>query len=89
MCLSFRSAIRTYLGGIHVSYYENNIVSCVENRHFWISWADDSIEVGKGEIVGTNRILQYTPLQIYEVRAVGYSTGYGYNGTWAIKLWDG
>ena len=32
----------------------------LENRWFWISWADDIISVGTGLIQGTGAFLEYT-----------------------------
>ena len=74
---------------VWVNHYEDGLLNCNEKRFFWISWVDDTIEVGKGEVVGKERILQYNLLVMYDVRFAGFSTGYGYNGTWELKLWDG
>ena len=65
------------------------INSCTEERSFWISWQNGAIEVGRGEILGQERFLDFQPLEFYPIRAVGFSTGYSFNGTWSIKLLDG
>lgn len=59
-----------------------NYLSCTEQRFFWFTWQYGNIAVGQGQIVGLNRFLSYQPLQMYPVNAVGYSCGWGYNGTW-------
>jgi len=60
------------------------ILHCSEIRYFWITWQFGIIEVGKGQAFGWDRIMAYRPLQLYNVEAVGYSTGYGYDGVWTM-----
>ena len=66
-----------------------DILKCNEERSFWITWQNGAIEVGRGEVVGQDRVMDFQPLEFYPVRAVGFSTGYSFNGTWNIKLLDG
>jgi len=61
-----------------------NILHCSERRYFWITWQYGAIEVGRGEIIGQDQFMDYHPLELYIVKSLGYSTGYGYTGTWFI-----
>uniref|UniRef100_X2B7D1 Farnesoic acid O-methyl transferase domain-containing protein n=1 Tax=Capitella teleta TaxID=283909 RepID=X2B7D1_CAPTE len=77
-----KSAIRTFEQKEHVSVSTPEINSCQHHRAFWITWQNGAIEVGQGEIIGLERIMDYQILDMYPVRAVGFSTGYAFNGTW-------
>lgn len=61
-----------------------SILHCTESRFFWITWQYGAIEAGKGEIAGKERFIDYQPLELYDIRSVGYSTGYGSDGSWFI-----
>src|ERR1043165_4341920 len=80
-----RSVIRESNGVEYVSVATPQILSCTERRYFWVTWQKGAIEVGRGEIIGRDKFMDYQPLQMYPVNAIGYSTGYDYNGTWYIK----
>lgn len=85
----FRSVIRTYNLKEYVAVPTEGINSCNEYRSFWITWQNGAIEVGRGEVIGTDRFMDFQPLDLYPVNAVGFSSGYGLNGTWNIKLLQG
>ena len=77
--------IRATGGRDYVGVDTPDILSCTEQRWFWVTWQYGAIEVGRGEVLGDNKFMDYQPLQMYPVNAIGYSTGYDYNGTWFIK----
>jgi len=66
-----------------------NFLHCTEQRWFWFTWQYGAIEVGQGQIVGVDRFLDFQPMQMYPVNAIGYSSGWGYNGTWYIPISSG
>jgi len=72
-------------GKDYVSVDTPGILSCTEQRYFWVTWQYGAISVGRGEIIGLDEIMDYQPMELYPVTAVAYSTGYDYNGTWYIK----
>ena len=44
----------------NVSYHEESgLLDCDEYRSFWISWRDNEVNVGKGEIVSLNNIMNF------------------------------
>lgn len=87
LCFSIlgRSVIRLTSEDRHYVEVETlSILHCTERRNFWLTWQYGAIEVGKGEIIGKERFMDYQPLELYDVRSIGYSTGYGHDGSWYI-----
>jgi Farnesoic acid 0-methyl transferase len=83
-----RSAIRIRGLPEYVVVDTPQIIHCTEVRSFWISWRHGTIEVGRGLQVGWNSFMAYQPLELYDVVAVGYSTGFGHEGTWIMTTDD-
>jgi len=87
-----RSIIRAGVGGggwpIYSDVSTPNILSCSETRYFWVTWHNSLVAVGRGEVLQQDILRDARPVlsnDINEITAVGYSTGWGYNGTWYIK----
>lgn len=79
-----RSAIRIRGLPEYVLVDTVQILHCTETRYFWITWRYGTIEVGRGQEFGWDRFMAYQPLELYTVEAVGYSTGFGVDGTWIM-----
>jgi hypothetical protein len=80
-----RSTIRINSGREFVKVDTPQILHCTQARYFWINWRYGSIEVGRGQLIGWDKFMVYQPLELYDVQAIGYSTGYGFNGTWVVN----
>lgn len=64
------------------------ILHCTERRWFWMSWDNDAIRVGQGSAIGQGVFMQYLPIAMRDIRAIGFSTGFTYSGRYTIDLWD-
>ena len=53
-------------------------LSSTDFRPFWIAWNDTTLKVGKGEIVGEERITSYTWENSKDIRAI-FIGGRGYD----------
>ena len=65
-----------------------SILSCKELRKFWVSWEDNTIQVGSGDLYQHSFIAWTDPL-FHPVGAVSFSTGYGAVGEWQIEQREG
>jgi hypothetical protein len=61
-----------------------SILSCLEKRKFWISWAGGLIQVGTGWGVGTNAFIQYLDAQPPAINHLSVSNGFGSTGEWEV-----
>lgn len=66
----------------------NDILSCGEERFFWLSWKDGHIVIGQGQQVGRQVIIAFQAMSTYTVRALSISTQ-GTKGTWRFPLSNG
>ena len=85
-----KTVIRTVLeNNAHIvdTNNEHNIVSCTAFRDFWVSWTDNYVKSGKGNVVGQDILVEYddSVSKAYEVNFVGISTGFGHSGTWIFE----
>ena len=60
------------------------ILSDMEFRSFWTDFDNGLVRVGKGDIVGSNIILEYQT-DILAPKYIGFMTGWGTVGSWTIK----
>lgn len=61
-----------------------NILSANEFRPFWISWQAGSIQFGKGETPGNDRVLQYSDPQRPYVHSVSFASAGNVWGLWQM-----
>ncbi|XP_033127356.1 uncharacterized protein LOC117125080 [Anneissia japonica] len=71
-----------------VSYRSSDFLDLHEYRHFWIQFDDGVISVG---YVGKAAFMTYTDPSPFEINFVGYSTGWGSNGSFLFcdNIWLG
>jgi len=65
-----------------------NILSCNEERHFWLSWYGGHICLGHGRKKGENMIVSYQDLNPSPIFAVSFSS-FQVSGGWRIPLHSG
>ncbi|XP_063447519.1 C3 and PZP-like alpha-2-macroglobulin domain-containing protein 8 [Mytilus trossulus] len=63
-----------------------NVLSCNENRPFWISWEAGSIMVGSGNRVGENVLVSLTDPDPFTVKVLGIMTGSKVIGEWKVYI---
>jgi hypothetical protein len=56
---------------------QDHPVSCTEYKSFWISWANNIIKVGKGNVVGMETFLTWNDQNPHPVNYVAFATGWG------------
>ncbi|OWF48285.1 C3 and PZP-like alpha-2-macroglobulin domain-containing protein 8 [Mizuhopecten yessoensis] len=67
-------------------------LSCTQYRPFWISWANNIIRVGQGDIVGKSQFMMWNDTSPHDVNYVAVATGFGSSGDWQITVgnyWPG
>lgn len=80
-----KSIIRYGAGGLVMAESMTmNILSEDEFRYFWISWANNKIEVGRGANYGVGAFLQWTipPSKEFNINCLAVSTGTPSRGQW-------
>ena len=63
-----------------------NVLSCNENRPFWISWEAGSIMVGSGNRVGENVLVSLIDPDPFTVKSLGILTLYKEVGEWKVFI---
>jgi len=66
-----------------------DILSCDEYRYFWISWIGGWLVVGRGQIVGSSRFVEWMELERTSIGAVAVSSGFTSDGHWLIGSYPG
>ncbi|CAH1783194.1 unnamed protein product [Owenia fusiformis] len=79
------SAIRDKKQGKLEVFHNGQIVYCDSTTSFWISWAGGNIEVGRGQVYGTDRFLHWRDQSPHPVNALQFTSGFGGSGTWTYK----
>ena len=85
--LLFRSGINEY-GKQVTSSVEPNLLDCNEFRVFWIRWYSGYIAVGKGDVIGENKLMDHHPLVARDIRNVAFVTN-TYAGLWKLDFVEG
>lgn len=72
------------MGPVRVEALTMNIVTDNDFRYFWISWADNHLEVGRGAQYGYGRFLHWhvPPNKQFQINCLGVSTGKASRGQW-------
>jgi len=83
----FRSAINED-GKQVTSFVEPNLLDCNEPRTFWIRWTTGYIVVGKGDVVGKHKLMDYHPLVARHIRNAAFAT-HTYPGLWKLNFLKG
>lgn len=63
----------TYLGPVVNSY---------TYTHFWVSWANGVISLGRSETVNQTKLIEFTHTNPYPVNFLAVMTGFGSTGNW-------
>lgn len=63
---------------------QDHPISCTEYKSFWISWANNIIKVGKGNVVGMETFLTWNDQNPHPVNYVAFATGWGSTGKWKV-----
>ncbi|XP_063411210.1 uncharacterized protein LOC134694143 [Mytilus trossulus] len=64
----------------------SDLCNCAEYRPFWISTTNGVLMIGKGLIVGTNVIAEWTDPNPFTVRRIGIYTNIGEAGVWKVQI---
>ena len=64
------------------------LLSCYENRPFWMSWKDGSLHVGEGRTGHQVFIDYHGSPELAHISAIGHSTD-NTNGEWDVPLREG
>lgn len=65
------------------------ILSCKEERPFWVTWINGNIAIGQGVELGRGVVLSFVDLKPFRVNAAGFSTGSGQRGNFRVMLFNG
>lgn len=81
-----KSVIRTARGSAEVATFHGNLHDGRFFKPFWVSWSDEYIRVGTGNVVGANQIMKAPKSSdnaLREpIRFMHVTTGWGSNGIW-------
>ncbi|CAD5116870.1 DgyrCDS5711 [Dimorphilus gyrociliatus] len=64
------------------------ILSCTQERTFWVSWINGNIAIGQGLELGRGVILSFVDLKPFRVNAAGFTTGSGQKGNLRLMLYN-
>ena len=71
-----RSQIRCRHQGQAVASLNGQVLNTTQKNHFWVTWADEVVRVGKGDVVGQEELMRgECPEDRRIVNFVGVSTG--------------
>ena len=86
LVLSFwRTQLRNSTNGATLKMVETpNILQCNEMRSFWVSWENDVIDMGVGDIPGKSIILTYNEPNMHRVSAAKLCTFSNYAGRFEV-----
>ena len=66
---------------VMLTKYLSDILHCNETRYFWVSWDDGLIEIGRGTVVGEDRIIGRLFENKLNIMSIGFS-GWRNEGEW-------
>ena len=52
----------------------NDLLSCTEERHFWLSWLGGHLAVGKGLKTGLHPVIAHIDLNPFQVTAIAFKS---------------
>jgi len=86
-----QSVIRESFRGVNrATKRQNDVISCSEERLFWISWSGGKIRVGTGGYFNSGIVLlEYQDSTPQEIKSVAVSTGWGASGSWEVYNQNG
>ena len=64
--------------------FTGGLLDCNEYRDFWISWRDELLMVGRGQLIRNGTFLTLDAFN-QTVKAVSMTTGYGDSGDWQVR----
>ena len=68
----------------------SGVVTCDEQRAFWVSWRGGALLAGAGEWTGSDVFLRWNdPEALRDIEAVSVSTEFGSEGFWEIRETEG
>lgn len=65
------------------------ILSCNEERFFWVTWINGNVAIGRGLELGRGVVLSFVDLKPFRVNAAGFTTGSGQKGNFRLMLFNG
>ncbi|KAI0227933.1 hypothetical protein LSAT2_021579 [Lamellibrachia satsuma] len=70
---------------VYVAQTTSQLLSCTEERLFWISWHNGQVAVGGGRKMGRNIVMAYEEMNPFRLTALSVTTD-GSNGTWRFPV---
>ena len=70
---------------VYVAQTTSQLLSCTEERLFWISWHNGQVAVGRGRKMGRNIVMAYEEMNPFRLTALSVTTD-GSNGTWRFPV---
>lgn len=71
------------------AFVYGTFLNASEFRAFWITWANGFIEIGRGNIIGHDRVLHWQDPAPLGVSIVAISNWYGSTGEWEFQAVPG
>lgn len=62
--------------------YDGPVVNSNTYTHFWVSWANGVISLGRSETVNQTKLIDFTHTDPYPVNFLAVMTGFGSTGNW-------
>ena len=62
----------------------SEILSDVEHRSFWTDFENGLVRVGKGDVIGSDILLEWQETDQLAPKYVGFMTGWGSVGSWTL-----
>ena len=89
---NFKSSIKDGASGIALcTNVTPNILSADDFRTFWISWSENALRIGKGDVRNKDTFISMgiPKDKNYTIKCLAVSTGPGSNGVWEFAEYDG
>ena len=84
IALDTRTVIR-HNRRVRAHLYTPGVLSCAEDRYFWLSWKNGLVRLGSGSLHGVGEVLKWKNPNPFDVNAIGLVTNAGVKGRWRVQ----
>ncbi|KAL4231839.1 hypothetical protein ACF0H5_009415 [Mactra antiquata] len=67
-------------------HHQSHPLDCNQAHQFWISWTNNYIRVGLGNIIGEQQFMAWNDTDPHPVNYIAIATGFGASGAWSFNI---